>query len=102
MLISAALAYENWKLTSPLEWPVLRGGAGPGWASCISGATISHRQNSTTPLKFMQIEFEYFLVTLPSKLKYQSAISNLAHNQSSRVLRVLKSHSLHAEQLEDR
>ncbi|KAL0112378.1 hypothetical protein PUN28_012012 [Cardiocondyla obscurior] len=33
----------------------LRGGAGPGRASCIGGATFNHRQNSTTPLKLMQI-----------------------------------------------
>ncbi|KAL0117242.1 hypothetical protein PUN28_010228 [Cardiocondyla obscurior] len=33
----------------------LRGGAGSGRASCISGATFSHRLNATTPLKFMQI-----------------------------------------------
>ncbi|KAL0114499.1 hypothetical protein PUN28_011636 [Cardiocondyla obscurior] len=24
---------------------ILRGGAGPGWASCIGGATNSHRQH---------------------------------------------------------
>ncbi|KAL0105332.1 hypothetical protein PUN28_016765 [Cardiocondyla obscurior] len=33
----------------------LRGGAGSGWASCASGASLSQRQNSTTPLKLMQI-----------------------------------------------
>ncbi|KAL0133078.1 hypothetical protein PUN28_000681 [Cardiocondyla obscurior] len=43
------------RLTSPLEWPVLRGGAGSGRASCIGGATFSHRQIFSTPLKFMQI-----------------------------------------------
>ncbi|KAL0106870.1 hypothetical protein PUN28_015417 [Cardiocondyla obscurior] len=29
---------------------ILRGGGGSGRASCISGATFSHWQNSTTPL----------------------------------------------------
>ncbi|KAL0112039.1 hypothetical protein PUN28_013334 [Cardiocondyla obscurior] len=33
----------------------LRGGAGPGRASCLGGATYSH-QNSTTPLKLTQID----------------------------------------------
>ncbi|KAL0112429.1 hypothetical protein PUN28_012040 [Cardiocondyla obscurior] len=33
---------------------ILRGGRGPGRASCIGGATFSHRQNSRTPLKLMQ------------------------------------------------
>ncbi|KAL0108418.1 hypothetical protein PUN28_015161 [Cardiocondyla obscurior] len=32
----------------------LRGGAGPGRASCIGGATFSHQQKSSTPLKLMQ------------------------------------------------
>ncbi|KAL0123588.1 hypothetical protein PUN28_005832 [Cardiocondyla obscurior] len=36
---------EGWLVTSHL-----RGGAGPGWASCIGGATLSQRQKSTTPL----------------------------------------------------
>ncbi|KAL0109009.1 hypothetical protein PUN28_014242 [Cardiocondyla obscurior] len=34
----------------------LRGGAGPGRASCIGGATLSHRLISSTPLAFMQID----------------------------------------------
>ncbi|KAL0118990.1 hypothetical protein PUN28_009551 [Cardiocondyla obscurior] len=33
----------------------LRGGAGPGRASCIGGATFRHRLNFTTPLMLMQI-----------------------------------------------
>ncbi|KAL0128928.1 hypothetical protein PUN28_003952 [Cardiocondyla obscurior] len=33
----------------------LRGGAGSGRASCIGGATLNHRLNSTTPLTLMQI-----------------------------------------------
>ncbi|KAL0122715.1 hypothetical protein PUN28_007423 [Cardiocondyla obscurior] len=44
------LCAEGWLDTSHL-----RGGAGPGRASCIGGATFSHRQNSSTPLKHMQI-----------------------------------------------
>ncbi|KAL0129953.1 hypothetical protein PUN28_001902 [Cardiocondyla obscurior] len=38
---------------SPIDTFHLRGGAGPGRASCIGGATYSHRQKSSTPL--MQI-----------------------------------------------
>ncbi|KAL0105096.1 hypothetical protein PUN28_016626 [Cardiocondyla obscurior] len=33
----------------------LRGGAGSGWASCASGAPLSHRQKSTTPLQLRGI-----------------------------------------------
>ncbi|KAL0114747.1 hypothetical protein PUN28_011805 [Cardiocondyla obscurior] len=33
-----------------LDTSHLRGGAGSGRASCIGGATLSHRQNSSTPL----------------------------------------------------
>ncbi|KAL0104281.1 hypothetical protein PUN28_017184 [Cardiocondyla obscurior] len=37
----------------------LRGGAGPGRASCASGATFSHRQKSSTPLTLMQNAWLY-------------------------------------------
>ncbi|KAL0109474.1 hypothetical protein PUN28_014501 [Cardiocondyla obscurior] len=41
----ADLCAEGWLVTSHL-----RGGAGSGRASCISGATFNHQQNSSTPL----------------------------------------------------
>ncbi|KAL0109048.1 hypothetical protein PUN28_014265 [Cardiocondyla obscurior] len=44
------LCAEGWLDTSHL-----RGGAGPGRASCLGGATYNHQQNSSTPLKFKQI-----------------------------------------------
>ncbi|KAL0106980.1 hypothetical protein PUN28_015482 [Cardiocondyla obscurior] len=49
-VFASDLCAEGWLVTSHL-----RGGAGPGRASCIGGATFSHRQNSSTPLKLMQI-----------------------------------------------
>ncbi|KAL0107224.1 hypothetical protein PUN28_015628 [Cardiocondyla obscurior] len=38
--LTCYLCAEGWLDTSHL-----RGGAGSGWASCIGGATFSHRQN---------------------------------------------------------
>ncbi|KAL0107384.1 hypothetical protein PUN28_015737 [Cardiocondyla obscurior] len=40
----------------------LRGGAGPGWASCISGATFSQRQYSSTPLRQIGESHDFFFV----------------------------------------
>ncbi|KAL0106871.1 hypothetical protein PUN28_015418 [Cardiocondyla obscurior] len=48
-VFASYLCAEGWLDTSHL-----RGGAGPGRASCIGGATFSHRQNSSTPLMSMQ------------------------------------------------
>ncbi|KAL0129248.1 hypothetical protein PUN28_004150 [Cardiocondyla obscurior] len=55
---------EGWLVTSHLS-----GGAGPG-ASCIGGATYSHRQKSTTPLRLMQIgkSHDFFSRSLESGL----------------------------------
>ncbi|XP_070520934.1 uncharacterized protein [Cardiocondyla obscurior] len=50
-VFASDLCAEGWLVTSHL-----RGGAGPGRASCIGGATFSHRQNSTPPLKLMQMD----------------------------------------------
>ncbi|KAL0112132.1 hypothetical protein PUN28_013404 [Cardiocondyla obscurior] len=43
------LCAEGWLVTSHL-----RGGAGPGWVSCLSGATHSHQQNYNSA-EFRQI-----------------------------------------------
>ncbi|KAL0120741.1 hypothetical protein PUN28_008423 [Cardiocondyla obscurior] len=49
-VFASDLCAKKWLDTSHL-----RGEAGSGRASCIGGATFSHRRNSTTPLKLMQI-----------------------------------------------